>query len=108
MACELFTKAPKGTTLDELQQALQEKAETINSERKVAQLPGFASVYVTDVGRDPRDNSLSVMIQFSDHDEVAPEAVRQVLQDLTQLGCRRRGAECAEQNWFGERDPYLA
>ena len=98
MGYESFTKAPKGMTLEELAQAFQVMAEEVNAERAANGIRGFAKVYTTGVMHNPRDGSLSLVIQFSDHDEVAPVRIGAILK-------RKR----KRKNGHGQHgDPYLA
>ena len=109
MASALCT-ALLGITIEELHQTVSGLGRRINMHRERRRLHKFPAVYVSDILIDPRDRSLSFLVQFSDSDKQTEREVCKVLRRLEKLRQNRllRLVEINRQ-WFSWRgDFYLA
>lgn len=95
MASFLFTRAPKGLTLEGLQQQIKALAENLD-------LPESRRGFVVRVGpilEHPATKQLSFLVSFTDRDDDA----RRVLSEEF----AKTNLEVVAQNCNGKRDPYL-
>ena len=112
MASTLFKQAPQGMTLEELRDAMSAVADEVEKERtKAAEAARerkepyitHARVYVGPVLIDPRNNSESFLVSYSDEDKEAPRRVDALLRAVGPQKPKRKRNKGRRQHG----DPYL-
>lgn len=106
MASNLFTAAPAGVTLEELQQAIAEAANELNATRDSAGPVQFARVHVGSVLVDPRNGTESFLVSYSDGDAEAVKCAVNVLEHAAEIKHQRlvRLEQTSGQWYFNKGD----
>ncbi|MDP2655423.1 MAG: hypothetical protein Q8P17_02625 [bacterium] len=109
MASNLFTTAPAGVSLEELQQAIAEVANELNATRDTKGSVQFARVHVGSVLIDPRDKTESFLVSYSDGDAEAVKCAVNVLEHATEIKQQRlaRLEQTSSQWYFNKGDPCM-
>lgn len=106
MASNLFTTAPAGVTLEELQQGIREAANELNTTRDATGPVQFARVHVGSVLIDSRDKTESFLVSYSDGDTEAVKCAVNVLEHAAEIKRQRlaRLEQTSGQWYFNKGD----